>query len=376
MASVELRIDNQIFTHWISVSITRGLERLAGDFTLGIMMPGQPLPDSLRAGLPLALSIDGHVVVSGYLDKVTHKMGADSAQVTVQGRDKTGDLVDCSAVYPGGQWRNRTLQQIAQDLCAPFGVAVRWEVDDPEAAKPFTSFTLELSETVADVLSRAARHRGVLVTSNTAGDLVFTQADKSATDTLRLGDNLLSADYTEDWRDRFSQYLIKGHGGGGGKAGDAKTNALRAAPKGESDDAAIHRYRPKVILADSKITPATARARALRESRRALAKSENFTAVVRGWFRENGELWQTNLLTKVIAPRLSMESRDLLISQVKFDLDADKGERTTLTLTPRDAFIVPAEPDSSGTSSKGKGAGGGVDGLVRAWLNKGNKLDE
>lgn len=198
MASVELRINNQIFTHWISVSITRGLERLAGDFTLGIMMPGQPLPDSLRAGLPLALSIDGHVVISGYLDKVTHKMGADSAQVTVQGRDKTGDLVDCSAVYPGGQWRNRTLQQIAQDLCTPFGVAVRWEVDDPEAAKPFTSFTLELSETVADVLSRAARHRGVLVTSNAAGDLVFTQADKSATDTLRLGDNLLSADYTED----------------------------------------------------------------------------------------------------------------------------------------------------------------------------------
>ncbi|WP_334468793.1 phage baseplate assembly protein [Arsenophonus sp. PmNCSU2021_1] len=371
MAEVALRIDNRIFTHWLSVSITRGLSRLAGDFTLGIMMPGQALPDSLRAGGTLALTLDGQPVITGYLDRVSHKMGADAAQVTIKGRDKTGDLVDCSAVYPGGQWRHRTLQQIAQDLCSPFGIAVRWAVSDPEAAKPFTSFTLELSESVADVLSRAARHRGVLVTSDAAGDLVFTQAANTPTDTLRLGDNLLSAEYSEDWRDRYRQYLIKGHGSGGGQAGDANTNALRAAPKGESDDPAMGRYRRKVILADSTLTPATARARALRESRRALAQSERFTAVVKGWQRESGELWQTNQLTRVIAPRLSMVSRDLLISQVQFDLDADNGERTTLTLAPREAFIVPAEAERQAS-----GADGGVDGLVRAWLNQGNKLDE
>ncbi len=371
MAEVALRIDNRIFTHWLSVSITRGLSRLAGDFTLGIMMPGQALPDSLRAGGTLALTLDGQPIITGYLDSVSHKMGADSAQVTIKGRDKTGDLVDCSAVYPGGQWRQRTLQQIAQDLCSPFGIAVHWAVSDPEAAKPFTSFTLELSESVADVLSRAARHRGVLVTSDADGDLVFTQAANTATDTLRLGENLLSAEYTEDWRDRHSQYLVKGHGGGGGHAGDANTNALRAAPKGENDDPAIARYRPKVILADSTLTPATARARALRESRRALSQSEHFTAVVKGWRRESGELWQTNRLTRVIAPRLSMVSRDLLISQVQFDLDADNGERTTLTLAPREAFIVPAEVER-----QAGGTDGGVDGLVRAWLNQGNKLDE
>lgn len=237
-------------------------------------------------------------------------MGTDSAQVTIKGRDKTGDLVDCSAVYPGGQWRLSTLQQIAQDLCKPFGIAVRWAVSDPEAAKPFTSFTIERSESVADVLSWAERHRGVLVTSNADGDLVFTQAANTPTDTLRLGENLLSTEYTEDWRDRHSQYLFKGHGGGGGHAGDANTNELRAALKGESDDPAIVRYRPKVILADSKLTPAIARARAMRESRRALAQSERFTAVVKGWRRESGELWQTNRLTRVIAPRLSMISRD------------------------------------------------------------------
>ncbi|WP_407230669.1 hypothetical protein [Escherichia coli] len=118
---------------------------------------------------------------------------------------KQGDLVDCSAVHQGSQWRNRTLAQIAADLCAPFGISVRWQVNDVTAEKPFASFTLENSETVADALTRAARHRGVLVTSNAAGELVFTQAGSKQTDTLVLGENLLEAIYNDDHRMRYSE---------------------------------------------------------------------------------------------------------------------------------------------------------------------------
>ncbi|RLR17665.1 hypothetical protein D8L93_07460 [Sodalis-like symbiont of Bactericera trigonica] len=92
--------------------------------------------------------------------------------------------------------------------------------------------------------------------------------------------------------------------------------------------------------------------------------SERFTAVVKRWRRESGELWQTNRLTRIIAPSLSMVNSDLLISQVQFDLDADNGERKTLTLAPREAFIVPTEAECQANSSDSV-----VDGLVRAWLN-------
>ncbi|STJ92183.1 bacteriophage Mu P protein [Escherichia coli] len=32
-------------------------------------------------------------------------MTADSIKITVAGRDKTADLIDCAAVYSGGQWK-------------------------------------------------------------------------------------------------------------------------------------------------------------------------------------------------------------------------------------------------------------------------------
>ncbi|EOA1531847.1 phage baseplate assembly protein [Salmonella enterica subsp. enterica serovar Braenderup] len=370
---VELFISGKIFSGWIGVSVRRSLEHLAGSFSLELMLPGQPVPDGIDPGQPLKLQINGVTVITGYLDTVKHKLTATSNKITITGRDKTGDLVDCSAVFKGSQWHNRTLEQIARDLCKPFGIRVIWQVSDAMAAKPFATFTLQLSETVSDALTRAARHRGVLVTSNADGDLVFTQAGNQQTDTLELGKNLLDADFTDDWRNRYSEYLVKGHGGGGGHKGDAKMAALLAAPKGTTDDKTITRYRPKVILADHKITADGAKQRAIREERRAVAKSERFVAGVKGWFRENGALWDVNLLTRVIAPRVNVDRRDLLICQVEFTLNAKEGEVTRLTLAPRDGFIVPAEPDSSGTS----GAGGGVDAwILQRMKEQGIKFDD
>lgn len=372
-SEVSLSIGGKIFSGWTGVSITRSLEHLAGSFSLDLMLPGQPVPDGITPGLPLTLSINGQTVITGWLDTVKHNITATRNTVSINGRDKTGDLVDCSAVFKGSQWHGRTLAQIAQDLCQPFGIRVRWQVDDAAAAKPFATFTLQLSETVSDALTRAARHRGVLVTSNADGDLVFTQAGSRQTDTLTLGQNLLAAGYTDDWRNRYSEYLVKGHGGGGGHRGDAKMAALLAAPKGRTDDNTVTRYRPKIILADHKIGADGARQRAIREERRALAKSEQFTASVKGWFRDNGSLWDVNLLTRVVAPRVNVDKRDLLVCQVAFTLNDRDGETTRLTLAPRDGFIVPAEPDSTGG---GGDDNGGVDAWIHQQMKKqGIKLD-
>ncbi|KDY55832.1 phage baseplate assembly protein [Escherichia coli] len=361
---VELYLGGEIFSGWLTVSVRRSLEHLAGSFELGVMMPGVRLPSSVRAGQSLELRIDGQPVITGWLDQVRQRISATRFQITLSGRDKTGDLVDCSAIHPGSQWRNRTLEHIASDLCAPFGVTVRWQVNDATAARPFSTFTLENSETVADALTRAARHRGVLVTSNADGDLVFTQAGSQQTDRLVLGDNLLDLDHNVDWRGRYSEYRVRGHGRGGGMRGCSDRRPL-AAPVGVTVSA-IGRYRPKIILADQQTDTTGARQRALREMRRAIARSERFSATVRGWFRDDGRLWDVNLLTGVSALRFGIEQTELLVCQVEFLLDEHNGEVTRLVLAPRDGFIVPAEPDSKGRG----GSGDDVDAFIRQQMKK------
>lgn len=367
MNNVELKVDGNIFSGWTSVTVNRSIETMAGYFDLGVNVQTSTDLSSLAPGKPFTLSIDGQTVITGYTDGRRRQMGADSMKITIAGRDKTADLIDCAAIYKGGQWKKRTLEQIARDLCQPYGVAVRWELTDAESAAPFTSFTLDHSETVYEALGRAARARGVLITSNAAGDLVFTRADESHSDRLVLGENLLMVDFDEDYRDRFSEYTVKGHGRSNGKVGDTVDARTIASQKGTATDSAITRYRPMIILADSKIDAQSATARALREQRRRLAKSVTFEAQLDGWTRSNGQIWMPNILAEIDASKFAIQTGPLLVSKVVLTLDDREGVKTTLTLAPRDGFLVPVEKDRKGKSSGSNASAGGIDALAEEY---------
>lgn len=367
MNNVELKVDGKIFSGWTSVTVNRSIETMAGYFDLGVNVQTSTDLSSLAPGKPFTLSIDGQTVITGYTDGRRRQMGADSMKITIAGRDKTADLIDCAAIYKGGQWKKRTLEQIARDLCQPYGVAVRWELTDAESAAPFSSFTLDHSETVYEALGRAARARGVLITSNAAGDLVFTRADESHSDRLVLGENLLSVDFDEDYRDRFSEYTVKGHGRSNGKVGDTVDARTIASQKGTATDSAITRYRPMIILADSKIDAQSATARALREQRRRLAKSVTFEAQLDGWTRSNGQIWMPNILAEIDASKFAIQTGPLLVSKVVLTLDDREGVKTTLTLAPRDGFLVLVEKDRKGKSSGSNASAGGIDALAEEY---------
>ncbi|EOG2734038.1 phage baseplate assembly protein, partial [Salmonella enterica subsp. enterica serovar Montevideo] len=116
--TVTLRTDGRLFTGWTSVSVTRSIESVAGYFELGVNVPPGTDLSGLAPGKAFTLEIDGQIVCTGYIDSRRRQMTADSMKITIAGRDKTADLIDCAAVYSGGQWKNRTLEQIARDLCA------------------------------------------------------------------------------------------------------------------------------------------------------------------------------------------------------------------------------------------------------------------
>lgn len=97
------------------MSVRRSLEHLAGSFELGVMMPGVRLPSSVRAGQSLELRIDGQPVITGWLDQVRQRISATRFQITLSGRDKTGDwwtVQPFIRAASGGTARWSTLLQI------------------------------------------------------------------------------------------------------------------------------------------------------------------------------------------------------------------------------------------------------------------------
>lgn len=221
---VDLYLNGMIFSGWKSLSVTRSLEAMSGRFDLGVAVRASDDVSALKAGSALKLVMNGQTVITGYLDEVSQSISGADKSIAVSGRDKTADLVDCSVIHSSYHFKNQTAQQIAEALCQPFGIAVVWAVKAAKANEKIPVWQVEPGETVFDTLTKIARHKGVLVTSDVDGNLVFTEPSEKQVGELVLGQNLLSLDVTDSWQNRFSLYRVIGDAEQGGKKGDKKAD--------------------------------------------------------------------------------------------------------------------------------------------------------
>lgn len=228
MADVELFLNGKICTGWTSVNITRSLEAMSGSFDLGIALRPEDDISVLAAGAKMQLKLNGQPVITGYVDALKQRIAGDNKEISISGRDKTADLIDCAALHTSGHFKNQTLQQIAETLCQPFGIGVIWQATEPKSSDKIAVWQIEPGETVFDTLSKLARHKGVMLTSDVEGNLVFTDPSKTVAGELTLGQNLLELELNDDWSNRFSLYRVIGDAEQGGEKGNSSQSSSSA----------------------------------------------------------------------------------------------------------------------------------------------------
>lgn len=331
MSKVELLVGGVYYGGWQTIDIQRGIEQIAGTFELQVTeyWPGSGTPQQISPGAACQVLIDGETVITGYVDTAVPSYDDSQHSVTVSGRDKTADLVDCAAIYKSGAWSNRKLEQIAADLCQPFGIEVKAEIDTGAA---FIAYSIQEGETVFECLERATRMRAVLLVSDGLGRLVITRAgsDKAAA-SLEQGKNILLARGEFSWKDRFSQITVKGQAQGN----DDVYGETVAHPSATATDATINRYRPLIVLAEDQGHAATLKQRAAWEANVRRGRGNRATVTINGWKHASG-LWRPNTLVNIDSGFLAINA-ELLIAGVRYTLNA-QGERTELSLAMREAF--------------------------------------
>lgn len=335
---VTLTIENLKFSGWESVSIKRSIEAAAGSFSLSL---SERWNDSVAAWPVFVFDkaevrIGSDVLITGYIDEVNVSLSADSHSITVNGRDKTADIVDCSALHKSGQWNNRSLLKIASDLCTPFGITVK---GDTTAEAPIESVVVQPGETIFDLLSRLAKGRKLLITSSPDATLVFGRsAPKAAGNTaLKEGENILSCEAEFTGKERFSSYTVEGQP-------DMVTGLVFS--KGSAMDENVPKHRPLLIIAEEKASISYCKARAGWEAKVRAAKSKTVRITVQGFRDLFGKIWEVNTFVRVEAPSIRV-SGDLLITETEFVKD-NGGSITRLTLKRADAYLPDVTMNSIG----------------------------
>lgn len=423
MPELRMEAGGVVFSDWTSARVQRGLSEISGSFEFEYSDAArlqQLLPQAeqrmqltiLKPPTEVRILLDGELVLLGWLEDIEYEISGDQLRARLAGRDRTGSLVDCSANPEGpAEYKGLTVLQIAERLCAPFGVPVRAEVD---VGAPLRDFGLELGETVMSAIDKAAKQRAVLVTSDGIGGLVLTRSGKRrAPAPLRLPGNIMTAGAHLSTRERFSDYWVKGQArpsrGGRVSRSDPGTPPLTARPPEDSesseqsrravaspgpvDDAAyptgqappletasatqstaivstghahdpnIKLYRPKVFSVRSQSGGTPNQLLAEWRLRIARGRSQRTHWGVNGW-RDGADnrLWRPNELVTIAAG--SADPFDALIAGVTYSLDDRGGSRTELEVVGREAFDLEPLPDQHRRHAAARGSNVGNLGRV------------
>lgn len=343
---LKLTVGGRIYGGWEDVEISRRLETVAGGFRLSVTdrWSGQAQPWPILAGDACRLAINGETVIDGYVDQAAPSLDGGKRSLSVSGRDRTGDVVDCSAIHAAAEWHNIGLLRLAGILCEPFGVSVRTDV---ALSEPFGKFAVQPGETAWEALERACRLRAVLATSDGAGGVLITRTGRQrAVDDLVQGENILAGDATFDMARRYSRYIVKGQGAGT----DFSFGEAVAEVSGGAADAGVPRYRPLLVMAEGAATGGVAQQRAQWEATVRAARGAAANIKVQGWTQRNGRLWLPNHLVRVTCPWLQLDG-EMLIGGVTYRKSNANGTTTTLQLMRPDALTPKPEVPGGGPSS-------------------------
>lgn len=350
--TVKVLAGGQVLAGWSDVRVTRGIERLPSDFevTMSDVVPAEMQAIVVRPGDSFQLYIGQDLVITGYIDKVVPGYSARQHWVKLCGRSRCSDLVDCSAEWPGGQISGANAQVIAQKLASVYGksgegITVTTSITDLPVIPQFNLF---LGESAFEIIERISRYSAALVYDLPDGGLHLSRVGTTvATGGVIEGVNVQSAWVEAACDGVYSDYVamlqsmevLDDLGDSGNVYYTAK-------------DLNVNRHRQLVLIAETGIGGLPVlQQRAEWEAARRYGRSLVVRAQVDSWRDGAGVLWTPNTLVPVHLPGLKVPNVNLLLGDVTFTLDDDRGHIAELSLMPPNAFLpqpvqlqyVPAE---------------------------------
>lgn len=332
---------------------TRDMKLMASAFEITVIDPDQSLISAFRPGKEALIEVDGKILAKAFLNSLSID-DTNGHVFTYSGRDRAGDLVDCSALFSNGgmQRDNITLDAAVKDVLKPFNIGLT--VAGPVGAA-FKTCVIQPGETAFDFIDRLCRYRALFPLADGMGGLILTKAGSvESGGTLIVGEdgNVISRQGTIDHSARFSEITVKGSGGFSFlPEADAKT---LSGSEGRAKDPDITRYRPLILQAESEGFDLDLKARAEWEVRHRRFIGTEITYTVPGWEAAKGSFWKINTTVPVRDPQLNI-ARTMLIKTVTLSRTED-GTTSQISVAPAEAYDLPAVKESGDDALWGGGA--------------------
>lgn len=339
-------VNARVLNGWTDIRVTRGAERIPNDFTISTTerFPAQRAANIVQPQDVCTIFIGDDVVLTGYVDSVVSSVDNGTHTVTVSGRGRCQDLVDCSAEWPGSLINGTNALDIATKLVQPYAPLQAMLDANANVGPSIVSFPLNYGETAWDIIDRCTRAAGLLAYETPEGNLLLAALGTvSAGSGFELGTNVQKATSTYSSSERYSDYQ--------GVAQSVNTmietgeaGFFRPVVK----DSTSIRHRLKYIVAETiggQISQDFLDTRISWELNRRNGRSRSVKLTTDSWRDVNGALYAPNTLAHVQLPLLKIDSTQestgkWIIGEVTYLRDGQNGTTCDVTMMPQSAYAV------------------------------------
>jgi prophage tail gpP-like protein len=330
-----LTLNGQAISGWTDVRVTRGLERLPSDFSIGMteLYPGELAKLVITPGDACTVQLGSDLVITGYVDRFIPSFSATQHSIRIMGRSKCCDLVDCSAEWPGGQISGSSALGIAQKLAAVYGITARSSVADLPI---IPQFNLMLGETPYEVIERISRYSALLAYDMPDGSLLLSRLSSTqAAGGFTEGQNVQEASIEFSMDQRYSTYqaflqsmeVLTDLGDGGNLLANASDPNCRR-----------HRQLDMIAEAAGGGVDVAAQRAAWEASRRA-GRARVVRIKTDSWRDAAGTLWTPNTFVALTLPSLKLVSDYMTIGEVTYSRTEDAGTTADLVLMEANSYV-------------------------------------
>ena len=349
---MKLEVAGVEYDNFTSASAEIRLDALSNTFSFGaVSTQDTPLP--FKGGEACKVLVDGEPVVTGSIEVVDVDYDGGGHSINIQGRDKTGDILDSTISTLSDIRAPITLKSLIQKSIAHIGADI--SVIDNANPEPFNAAedvsAPEPGENVWDFIEAHARKRQVLLTSNGDGNVVITGPSgiKSAgalQNVLGAEDNnIIAGSVSYDTTGRFNVYKFASALNPLAivNAGATGTPEI-VSQSGSTTDPDIRIGRQMVLVAEGPFSSGQDKLRAKWEANIRKARGRVYSVTVRGYRTsgDTGDLWEINTLVPVRDDFAGIDA-EMIVNTVTFSFDRQNGRQTVLSLLESNAYSLTLE---------------------------------
>lgn len=336
-----LIVNGARYTDWESVMVRHALREQPPYRCRFTCSEGMPLAKNfavmrIKPGDHCTVMLAGNLAFSGKVETRQVYYDANRHHIEIQCATFV-EVATSSVISKTGEWKDKTFQQIGQDVLGKLGLNMVFEGGAPPSHK-FPRVSAIPGETVHDFLDTLARGLsksggglGLSFTSNIQGDFVVIMGPNGGQDSVVEGQNIIIGREIVYNPSMAGSAPAISQGTGDNENWGAKVASVPFFQ--ESIDTFGKSFVPGVIRNElPNFDKGLLQGRATSEGLWQQGDQITVVATVYGWLRPSGGLWYRDQTVIVTSPMLIMDGTSLIAKSVTFTQDNSTGTRTTLEL--------------------------------------------